>query len=97
MKKQLTTLCLFAMAFGALQLPATAFDFGVSVFNKYDHNHDGRWNYRDFNDANRYYYQTHPQAVIINNRDLRRDFNRLDTDNDGYVNVEEVRTYHTWE
>ena len=84
-------LSLFALIFGTLQLPAHA-DFNL-MFGKHDYNHDGHWNRREFNDANNYYYRHHHNVRIINNGD---DFHRLDRDGNGYLNQEEVRTYHTW-
>ena len=94
MKRQLTALVLFSMAFGTLQLPARA-DFNVT-FGRYDRNHDRRWDYREFNDANRYYYQNHPDVQVISRRDMRHEFNRLDCNHDGYLQPTEVQTYHTW-
>ena len=95
MKRQLAALALFTLAFGALQLPARA-DFGVT-FGAHDRNHDGRWNYGDFNHANRGYYHSHPEVQVINRRDSHRDFNRMDLDNDGYINSQEVQSYRTWD
>jgi len=95
MKRQLAASFLFILACGMLQLPARA-DFNV-LFGRHDRNHDSRWNYREFNDANRYYYQRHPDVQVISRRDLRRDFDRMDTDQDGYLNMQEVQTYRTWE
>ncbi len=94
LKKQLTALGILTIATGALALPALA-DFGVS-FNRYDYDRDGRWNYREFVDANRAYYIHHPGAVVMEEPVLRRDFRRIDRDNDGYVRVDEVRRYHEW-
>jgi hypothetical protein len=95
MKRQLAALFLFALAFGALQLPAQA---GVNVsFGRHDYNNDGRWDRREFYDANRYYYQRHPSVQVISRRDLNRDYDRLDTNHDGYLSRQEVRTYRTWE
>ena len=91
MKKQLATAMLCALAFGAFQLPARA-DFGVT-YGRYDHNHDGHWDYNEFNNANRYYNHHHHGVVVVNNRD---EFNRLDVNHDGYLNREEIQTYHNW-
>ena len=95
MNKQLAALGLVTMMFGALQLPAQA-ELNVSLFGRHDRNHDGRWNYREFRDANNYYYQTHPAVEIINTRDMQNDFYRLDRNNDGYVDIDEVRGYRAW-
>jgi hypothetical protein len=95
MKRQIAGSILFALALGMLQVPALA-DFNLS-FGRNDYNHDGRWNYREFNDANRYYYQHHPDVVVESGRSLRHEFRRLDTDNDGYLNAQEVRTYRNWD
>lgn len=95
MKRQLATLLLCAMAIATLPMPARA-DFNVS-FGRFDRNHDGRWNYREFNDANQYYYRNHPGVQIMSRRQMRDEFNRLDTDNDGYINEQVAQTYRTWD
>jgi Ca2+-binding EF-hand superfamily protein len=94
MKKQLIALSLFALALGVWQLPAQA-DINLS-FGQHDRDHDGRWNYNEFRDANRDYYRHHHEVRVISGRQCRDDFNRLDADHDGYVNAEQVRTYHNW-
>jgi hypothetical protein len=94
MKRQIAASILFALAFGMVQLPALA-EFNLS-FGRYDGNNDGRWNYREFNNANRYYYQQNPTVEVMSRRDLRREYRRLDTDYDGYLSPREVETYHTW-
>jgi len=90
MKKQIAAAMLFAVAFGVFQLPARA-DFDVA-FGRHDRDHDGRWNYNEFNSANRYYHHHHPGVVVINNRD---EFNRLDLNHDGYLNRDEIQTYRS--
>jgi hypothetical protein len=94
MNNKLAALCLFALTLGVAQLPAQA-DLNVA-FGRHDGDHDGRWNRREFYDANRYYAHNHP-TVVINQRDMDRDYRRLDRDHDGYLNGEEVRTYRNWE
>jgi hypothetical protein len=95
MKRQIAGSILFALALGMLQVPALA-DVNLS-FGRHDYNHDGRWNYREFNDANRYYYQRHPDVQVVTGRHLRREFRRLDGDQDGYLYPQEVQTYRTWD
>ena len=93
MKRQLAVLCLCALAFGLFQLPARA---GIDVsFGRHDYNHDHRWNYREFNDANTYYYRHHPHAQVIYGS--RRDFDRLDTNRDGYLDLQEAGAYRNWD
>jgi len=94
MIKQLASLCLLALTAGVCQLPAQA-DLNVS-FGRHDLNHDGRWNRREFQDANRYYGRNHP-TVIINRRDINRDYYRLDSNHDGYLDGNEVRGYRDWD
>ena len=94
LRKQVMSFGLLALASVAFALPALA-DFGVS-FHRYDYDHDGRWNYREFADANHEYYRQHPRTVIMNDDGLRREFRHVDRDNDGLVRVEEVRHYHDW-
>ena len=95
MNKQLAALCLCFGLLATLQPPARS-DFNLS-FGRHDCNHDGRWNYREFNDANQYYYRSHPEVTVINQRRMRNDFDRLDMNHDGYLNQQEVRTYRTWD
>jgi hypothetical protein len=92
MKRQLATALLFAVAFGTFQLPARA-DFNVA-FGRHDYNHDGRWDYNEFHQANRYYHHHHPGVVVLDNRD---EFNRLDVNHDGYLTGPEIQTYRTWD
>lgn len=94
MRSYIAAACLLALAWGSLQLPARA-EFNIA-FGRHDRNHDGRWSYRDFNDANRYYYRHHPGVEILNSRDLHRDFVRMDTNGDGYLQSSEVEGYRTW-
>jgi Ca2+-binding EF-hand superfamily protein len=91
MRKLLAASFLFTVMFGCVQLPAHA-EFN-NAFGRHDHNHDGRWNRREFCDANNNYYRHHHTAEVIDNRN---EFNRLDRNGDGYLNREEVRTYHNW-
>lgn len=86
---------ILALAFGALALPALA-DINLS-FGRHDYNHDGRWSYNEFRDANVDYYHHHHGVQILGDRELRHEFRRLDRDNNGYVGVEEIRTYHDWD
>lgn len=95
MTKHIAALGMLALAYGAFTLPALA-DFSIA-FGRHDYNNDGRWNYREFRDANSYYYNHHPQVQYLGDRELRRQFRRLDTDNDGYVRMGEVRTYRNWD
>jgi hypothetical protein len=82
MIKQLAALGLLVLAFGTLQPAAQALEFN---FGRHDYNHDGRWNYSEYNRANQYYY---------GHRRHRHDFDRLDRNHDGYLNQAEVRTYY---
>jgi hypothetical protein len=82
MKRQLAALCLFALAFGALLPPAQALNID---FGRHDYNHDGRWNYNEYNHANQMYY---------GHRMHRRDFDRIDRNHDGYLDRAEVRGYY---
>lgn len=91
MKRQLAAAMLFAVALGTFQLPARA-DFGVT-FGRYDGDHDGHWNYNEFNRANTYYGHHHRGAVVVNNQD---EFNRLDVNHRGYLDRGQVEGYHTW-
>ena len=95
MKRQVAVLALVTLALGMMQLPGLA---DVSLeFGTHDRNHDGRWNYSEFDRANRDYYHRHPDVVVVNHRTLHRDYRRLDMNNDGYLSPQEVQTYRTWD
>jgi Ca2+-binding EF-hand superfamily protein len=91
MKKQFALLVLTLISLGSLQLPALADPW----FDHWDRDHDGRWNYNDFRAANRAYWAAHHEHVLADQA-LRRAYRELDHDHDGYVTVEDVRTYHHW-
>jgi Ca2+-binding EF-hand superfamily protein len=88
---------LFALlALSLVGVPANARE-KIVWFDTYDTNHDGLWTYDEFAAANQQYILTHPSEVKITTKELRRQFDDLDTDHDGVVKIEQVRTYHTWE
>ena len=91
MKKQFALVALTLVSLGSLQLPALADPW----FDKWDHDHDARWNYAEFKAANDAYWRAHHEKVLAD-RELRRAYAHLDRDHDGYVTVEDVRTYHHW-
>jgi Ca2+-binding EF-hand superfamily protein len=91
MKKQLALVALSMIALGSLQLPALADPW----FDRWDHDHDGKWDYNEFKAANRDYWRAHHEKVLAD-RELRAAYKHLDADHDGYVTVEDVKTYHHW-
>jgi len=95
MKRLLTPLLLFTLAFGCAQLPALA-DFNLN-YGDGDRNHDNRWNYNEFQHANHYYYEHHHGARVSTDSELRHNFDKLDRNRDGYINVDEARSYRNWD
>jgi Ca2+-binding EF-hand superfamily protein len=91
MKKQMALMALTLISLSSLQLPALADVW----FDRYDHDHDGKWNYNEFKAANQAYWRAHHEKVLAD-RALRDEYKALDADHDGYVTVENVRTYHHW-
>jgi Ca2+-binding EF-hand superfamily protein len=91
MKKQLALMALTLISVGSLQMPALA----DAWFDTWDHNHDGKWDYNEFRGANQEYWKAHHEKVVAD-RELRNAYNRMDADHDGFVTVENVRTYHNW-
>ena len=91
MKKQLALMALTLVSLGSLQLPALADPW----FDRWDHNHDSRWDYNEFRAANHDYWKAHQEKVLAD-KELRRAYRHLDTDHNGYVTVQEVKTYHNW-
>jgi len=94
MKKQLVFASLAWCLFGFTYVPANADEVW---FKTYDTNGDGLWDYKEFCTANDGYCVKHPKEVRVTTKELRRQFDDLDTDHDGLVRTEEVKTYHTWE
>jgi len=91
MKKQFALMALTLISLGSLQLPALADPW----FDRWDRDHDGRWAYSDFQAANRAYWRAHHEKAIAD-AELRAAYRKLDADHDGFVTVEDVRTYHHW-
>lgn len=83
-----------ALACASLQLAAQADD---GWFNRWDSNHDGYWNWREFHNANRYYYQHHPEGPAYGYWGLHRQFHDLDHDGDGRLRPDDVRGFHNWD
>jgi Ca2+-binding EF-hand superfamily protein len=78
--------------FGISSIPAEA--FGID-FNVYDHNHDGRWDRRDYYNAYRAYH-LHHDRVYLPRAEVYRRFDQCDVNHDGYLTPVEVREIHTW-
>jgi hypothetical protein len=93
MKMQLVAVGLLAITFGVWQLPAQADEV---YFGRSDRNHDGRWDNREFYNANRYYGHHHPEVIITRNNS-NQNFMRLDRNHDGWLDRDEVQGYRHWE
>jgi Ca2+-binding EF-hand superfamily protein len=52
--------------------------------------------YPEFVEAQDHWVKVHPKEVTITRKELRRQFDDLDTDHDGYVKIEQIRTFHDW-
>jgi hypothetical protein len=91
MKSKLLLACLIGLSVGISTIPAQA--FGIA-FNAYDHNHDRRWDRREYYNAcndwhchnDRHYYR----------RAVYPGYDRWDRNHDGYLNEREVRAIRTW-
>jgi hypothetical protein len=94
MKFNIAALCLAVMAAGSLQLPSMADE---AWFTKYDHNHDGHWDYNEFKKAHYDWYKHHHEGPRLTEVELHKQWNTWDTDHHGWVAPETVRTYHHWD
>jgi hypothetical protein len=91
MKKQIALFALAAVCLGTWQQPA----FSAEVwFNNHDHNHDGRWNYNEYRNANQVYFRHHHDENRWSDHEMRHNWDGLN--HDGYVTQEQVRTIHHW-
>ncbi len=82
MKTKLALACFVALSFGLFAIPAQAHGF-----NDYDHNHDGKWDKREFYD----WHHHHPHCPPDHALDRR--FSRYDRNHDGYLSREEARHF----
>jgi len=94
MKKLLTAAALLTVAMGAFQLPALAAD---AWFDKYDHDHDGRWKYNDFVRAHHDWAKRHHDDKVITDRELKTRWHDLDKEHHGWVKADDVREFHHWD
>jgi hypothetical protein len=92
MKRQLVLAALTLLAVGA-QTAARADD---AWFNKYDHNHDGHWNYGEFKKAHYDYWKHHHDEKRWSDKELRAQWAQWDAEHHGYVTPEQVREFHHW-
>jgi hypothetical protein len=92
MKNALALAGLLCLTLSSVQLPALAQDW----FDRYDVNHDHQWNYVEFSNAHHDWARHHRTERIINDIELRNQFNTWDPDNRGYVVRENVSTFHNW-
>ena len=92
MRKQFSALCLTVLSSVALQGPASAHD--DSWFRTWDWNHDGHWTWREFRRANNHWYRVHPGVYHEADRELYHRFTELDHHHDGYLTIDEARSFH---
>jgi len=93
MKKQILFAGLIALSCLGLQAPAQADPF--DWHKKYDIDHDGRWNREEYAAAQREWEMAHHHKPM-SEADLRRYYDKLDRDRDGYLSAEEARRAHHW-
>jgi hypothetical protein len=92
MKKYLALIALACVTLGGFQ-SAQADD---PWFNKWDHNHDGHWNYDEFRKAHEAYYRHHKDEKRWSDAELRAEFNRRAAAHAEWVAPEDVRDFHHW-
>lgn len=84
---------LLSLSLSAMALPVMAEPW----FDRYDHNHDGKWTYDDFSRAHREYVKKHHEEKRMSERALKEQWNKLDKDHHGWVREEQVRSFHHWD
>jgi len=93
MKKTFAAVALATLTFGVLQQPVRADQ--DDWFNHHDRNHDQRWNYNEFKNANRQYYSHHhDDDDRWTNAQIRQHWDGLH--HGGYVTREQVNDLHHW-
>jgi hypothetical protein len=90
MTKTIALACLAVLAF------STAAKADDPWFDKYDHNHDGHWNYNEFKRAHYDWWKAHRNEKRISDAELRAQYNSWDTAHHGWVDRDQVREYHHW-
>ena len=93
MKKQFALIALGWFALGSLQTPALAND---PWFDKWDHNHDGHWNYVEFKRAHDDYWRHHRDEKRWNDAELRAEWDRRAAAHHEWVAAEDMRDFHHW-
>jgi Ca2+-binding EF-hand superfamily protein len=93
MKSKLLLASLICTSFAAMQQASFADNHW---FDRCDRDGDGRWNYNEYSNSERLWIKEHPDAARVSERDMQRDFEKYDSDRDGFVKVEEVREHHPW-
>jgi len=93
MKKQILFAGIICLSLMGTQSPARA-DHD-DWHKKYDRNHDGRWDYAEFERAQREWERTH-KGHPMTEKQLREYYARLDRDRDGYLSPEEAHRFHPW-
>jgi len=63
--------------------------------HRYDHDHDGKWDYNDFEKAQRDWERDHHRKEL-SEIELRNAYARYDRDHDGFWAPNEARKFHPW-
>jgi hypothetical protein len=92
MKKQFALMATLWLVLANTQSPALADDW----FDKYDHDHDHHWDYKEFQSAHNNYWKAHHEEKRMNDAELRAEFDRRAAEHHGWVDNEGVRDFHHW-
>ena len=93
MKKVFLAAMMAVAALSSVQLSAHADD---PWFDRYDRDHDGHWTYNDFKHAHYEWYKHHHNEQRITDAELRHQFDTMASTHPGWVEREQVRTFHNW-
>ncbi len=93
MKKVFLAAMMAIASLSSVQLSAHADE---QWFDRYDHDHDSHWNYNEFRKAHYDWYKHHHSEQRISDPELRHQFDGMAAGHPGWVEREQVRTYHNW-
>ena len=94
MKRQFTLIATALLTLGSLQGPAIADE---PWFDKWDHNHDGHWDYNEFKRAHGNYWKHHKKDEHrLSEAELRTEWERRAAAHHTWVESKDVRDFHHW-
>lgn len=88
--RNLSLLVLFACSVTILP------SFAGDGYDKYDKNHDGHLDYKEFRRAHTEYWRRHQDEPPLRDEELRAEFGRRAYNPEGFVHKSGVKDFHNW-